>query len=185
MFNIIKSECSLSQYSKSPEWNMWERKLLDDWMARWNIELELSTIIVVDRYATLIMSSETMLCTWHNVTQVPDRRTCSAMIWKSLNKGYFWRVSSRVIWESLNKISSFKLPGRTKDIFLKERKLCYKCEFTRFGNLQNERLRQMKAWLDIEVALCTSDWIYINWKVRGYLKVASIMLWLWKFNTVL
>jgi hypothetical protein len=36
----------------------------------------------------------------------------------------------------------------------------------------------MVAWLDIEVAFCTIDWIYINWKVRGYFKVASIMLWL-------
>jgi hypothetical protein len=40
----------------------------------------------------------------------------------------------------------------------------------------------MDAWLDIKVAFCTSDWIYINWKVRGYLKVASIMLWPWKFD---
>jgi hypothetical protein len=39
----------------------------------------------------------------------------------------------------------------------------------------------MVAWLDIEVAFCTIDWIYINWKVRDYFKVASIMLWLRKF----
>jgi hypothetical protein len=35
----------------------------------------------------------------------------------------------------------------------------------------------MEAWLDIEVAFYTSDWIN-----NCYLKVASIMLWPWKFD---
>jgi hypothetical protein len=32
-----------------------------------------------------------------------------------------------------------QVPGRTKDIFLKESKLGRKCELTGFGNLQNKR----------------------------------------------
>jgi hypothetical protein len=37
-----------------------------------------------------------------------------------------------------------KVPGRTKDIFLKESKLGHKCEFTGFGNLQIKGLDKWK-----------------------------------------
>jgi hypothetical protein len=74
-----------------------------------------------------------------------------------------------------------QVPGRTKVIFLKESKLGRKCEFTGFGNWQNERLRQIEAWLDIEVAPLHFRLNLHKLNIRGYLKVASIMLWLRKF----
>jgi hypothetical protein len=120
-------------------------------MAKGNIGLGLNTIIVVDRCATFVTSSKTILCTWHNVSKFLDRRTSSRMIWESLKKDKF---EEQVLEWFENRWAKFVLQvlGRTKDIFLKESKLGRKCEFIGFGNFQNERLRQIEEWLDIKVA---------------------------------
>jgi hypothetical protein len=60
---FIKLECFPSRNSESPEWNKPEMNLLDDWMARWNIELNIGTIIVVDRCATFTSSKNHVMYT--------------------------------------------------------------------------------------------------------------------------
>jgi hypothetical protein len=51
------------------------------------------------------------------------------------------RISSEnKFWNDLRIVEQkfvLQVPGRTKDIFLKESKLDRKCNFTRFGNLKN------------------------------------------------
>jgi hypothetical protein len=106
-------------------------------MAKGNIEWELSTIIVVDKCATFIMSSKTILCTQHNVTRVLSWKN---MFWNDLRiieqkislKNKFWN-DLRIVEQKF----ILQVLGRTKDIFLKESKICHKYEFTRFGYLQN------------------------------------------------
>jgi hypothetical protein len=141
MLNNIKSECFLSWNSESLEWNKSERKLLDDSMANWNIELELGTIIVVDRCATFSRHREPYCVPNIMIPNFLDRRTHFRMIENHWTKDKL-RTSSRMIWESLNFF--FQVPGRTKDIFLKESNLGRKYEFTGFGNLQIKGLDKWK-----------------------------------------